>query len=115
MATNTTIAAWYPLSHEDYGVMPGKDVYSADGEKVGKIKEVWHPEAEYPASRGQHFFLLDPGVLRDWFGGFDKVYLPESAIGSVTADRVTLNMAKDQIKQAGWTETPAGWDRYRAY
>ena len=113
MATN--IVAWHPLSHEDYGVMPGKDVSSRDGEKVGTIKEVRHPETEFPRSRGQHFFLLDPGVLRDWFGGFDKVYLPESAIDSVTEDRVVLNLIKDQIKQAGCTETPAGWDRYRAY
>ena len=113
MATNTI--AWYPLSHEDYGVIPGKDVFSRDGEKVGSIKEVWHPEADFPSSRGQHYFLLDPGLLREWFGGFDKVYLPESAVADVTTDRVVLTLTKDEVKRAGWTETPAGWDRYRRY
>jgi hypothetical protein len=33
--------------------------------------------------RGQelaHAFLLDPSPIKDWFGVFDQVYLPESAI-----------------------------------
>jgi hypothetical protein len=111
----TTTFAWQPLSHEDYGVIPGKDVFSRDGEKVGSVKEVWHPESDFPASRGQHYFLLDPGLLREWFGGFDKVYLPESAISDVSTDRVVLNLTKDEVKQANWTATPADWARYRAY
>jgi hypothetical protein len=110
MITNT--ATWNPLSHEDYGVIPGKDVYSRDDEKVGLVKEVWYPETEFPTSRGQHYFLLDPGLLKDWFGDFDNVYLPESAVERVAPDRLVLTMTKDQVKEAGWTEMPAGWDRY---
>jgi len=113
MVTNTTL--WNPMTIEDYGLMPGKEVYSRDGEKVGSIKEVWKPETDFPASRGQHYFLLDPGLLKEWFGGFDKVYLPESAVESVSPDQVVVNLTKEQIKQAGWTEMPAGWDRYRRY
>jgi hypothetical protein len=113
MVTNTV--TWNPLSHEDYGLVPGKDVYSQDGEKVGSVKEVWHPETEFPASRGQHYFLLDPGLLKDWFGGYDKIYLPESAVASVTTDRVVVNQTKDQIKQGGWTEKPSDWNRYSHY
>jgi hypothetical protein len=108
----TDMVTWNPLSHEDYGLIPGKDVYSRDGEKIGSVKEVWHPDTDFPASRGQHYFMLDPGLIKDWFGGFDKVYLPESAVESVTADRIVVNLTKDQFKQAGWTETPAGWERY---
>lgn len=111
MVANTTM--WNPLSHEDYGLIPGKDVYSRDGEKVGTVKEVWHPETDFPASRGQHYFLLDPGLLKEWFAGYDKVYLPESSVEGVTSDQIVVNLTKDQIKQAGWTETPTGWDRYR--
>jgi hypothetical protein len=113
MVTNTTL--WKPMTIEDYGLIPGKDVYSRDGEKVGSITEVWHPETNFPASRGQHYFLLDPGLLKGWFGGFDKVYLPESAVESVSSDQVVVNLTKDQIKQASWTEMPVGWDRYRRY
>jgi hypothetical protein len=90
MTTNTVV--WNPLSHEDYGMMPGKDVFSRDGEKVGSIKEVRHPEAEFPTSRGQHYFLLDPGLFKDWFGGYDEVYLPETAVDRVNPDRVVLNL-----------------------
>jgi PRC-barrel domain len=111
MVTNTTI--WNPLTHEDYGLVPGKEVYSRDGEKVGSIKEVWHPEAEFPASRGQHYFLLDPGMLKTYFGDYEQVYLPESAIESVGPDRIVVNLTKDQLKSSGWTSTPANWDRYR--
>ena len=81
--------------------MTGKDVYSADGEKVGKITQVFHPEGTFAATRGRHYFLLDPGLLREWFGGLDEVYLPESAIEQVTQDRVTVSVTKDQIKGQG--------------
>ncbi|MFL5761946.1 MAG: PRC-barrel domain-containing protein [Thermomicrobiales bacterium] len=111
----TKTAMWNPLSREDYGLIVGKDVYSRDGEKVGFVKEVWHPESEFPTSHGQHYFLMDPGLLKDWFGGFDKLYLPERVIDAVATDRVVLNLTKDQIKQAGWTEEPTGWDRYSCY
>lgn len=114
MATTSRVT-WNPMSDQDYGLIPGKDVYSRDDEKVGSIKEVWHPEADFPASRGQHYFLMDPGLLKDWFGGFDKLYLPESNIESVTADRVVLNMTKDEIKRADWAKAPAGWDAYSTY
>jgi sporulation protein YlmC with PRC-barrel domain len=109
--TNRTL--WSLTTIEDHDLIPGKDVYSRDGEKVGSVKDVWHPETEFPASRGQHYFLMDPGMFREWFGGFDKFYLPESSIESVTSDRIVVNMTKDQIKQAGWTEQPFDWDRYR--
>jgi len=109
----TTMTMWSPTTHADYDLVKGKDVYSADGEKVGKIKGVYHPEGDFAATRGRHFFLLDPGLLRDWFGGFDKVYLPESAITDVTADRVDLTFTKDQVKTQGWTTEPAGFATYR--
>jgi uncharacterized protein (TIGR02271 family) len=104
---------WTPTAATDYDLLAGKDVYSADGEKVGTIKGVYHPAGDFAAGLGRHYFLLDPGLMRDWFGGFDKVYLPESAIGMVTADRVDLNLTKDQVKNQDWTTEPAGIDAYR--
>ena len=70
---------------------------------------------EMPAARGQHFFLLDPGLMKDWFGGFNQVYLPESTIDEVRSDRVTLNLTTEQIKQRGheWTTQPTGLANYR--
>src|SRR5688500_2641828 len=68
MATMTT---WNPTTHNDYDVLKGRDVFSADGEKVGEIAEILHPSMDMPAARGKHFFLLDPGLMKDWFGGFN--------------------------------------------
>jgi len=104
---------WRPMTHTDYDVLKGKDVYSADGEKVGTIKKVFHPDADMPAARGRHMFLLDPGLMKEWFGGFSDVYLPEAAIADVAEDRVTVTYTKDQIKGQGWTTKPADIDRYR--
>jgi len=104
---------WPPSAHADYDLLTGKDVYSAGGDKVGTIKGVYHPAGAFAAGLGRHYILLDPGLLRDWFGGYDKVYVPESAIATVTSERVDLNLTKDQIKGQGWTTRPADLDAYR--
>lgn len=112
MAT-TTMIRWNPTSHADYDALLDKDVYSADSEKVGTIKKVFHPEGDFATARGRHYFLLDPGLLKEWFGGFSEVYLPEAAITGVMGDRVMVSYTKDQIKTQGWTTKPADFDRYR--
>jgi hypothetical protein len=103
------------MTHSDYDTLKGKEVFSADGEKVGSIAEILHPNMEMPAARGRHFFLLDPGLMKDWFGGFNQVYLPESALDEVRSDRITLNLTAAQIKQRGkeWTNEPTGLASYR--
>jgi hypothetical protein len=99
----------------DYDVLKGKAVYSADGQKVGSITNILRPALEMPAARGQHYFLLDPGLIKDWFQGFNQVYLPEAVIADVGPDRVTLNLTAEQIKQRGqdWTKQPAGFERFQ--
>jgi hypothetical protein len=112
MATMTT---WNPTTHADYDTLKGRDVFSADSEKVGSISEILHPNMDMPAARGKHFFLLDPGLIKDRFGGFNQVYLPESVIETVGPDHVTLRLSADQIKQRGqeWTAEPTGVRNYR--
>jgi hypothetical protein len=112
MGVTTT---WTPMTHSDYDVLKGKDVFSADGEKVGSISEILHPNTDMPAARGRHVFLLDPGLMKDWFGGFNQVYLPESTLDQVGSNRVALNLTAEQIKQRGkeWTTQPTGLANYR--
>ena len=112
MITSTT---WNPTAHADYDILKGKDVFSADGEKVGSISEILHPNMDMPAARGGHVFLLDPGLMKDWFGGFNQVYLPESTVDEVRSDRIVLNLTAEQIKQRGneWTTQPTGFANYR--
>ena len=106
---------WTPTTHADYDALKGRDVISADGEKVGSISEILHPNMEMPQARGRHYFLLDPGLLKDWFGGLDKAYLPEASIDQISPDRVVLNLRSDQIKQRSkeWSREPASLDTYR--
>jgi hypothetical protein len=112
MATMTT---WNPMTHTDYDTLKGLDVFSADGEQVDAISEILHPNQDMPAARGKHFFLLDPGLMKDWFGGFNQVYLPESTIETVGTDRVSLSLSAEQIKKRGqeWTTEPTGLKNYR--
>ena len=110
----TTMTMWNPTTHADYDLLLNKDVYSADGEKVGKIKKVFHPDGDFASTHGRHYFLLDPGMLKEWFGGFEEVYLPESAIEGAGDDRVTVSFTKDQIKNQGWTTKPTEFERYRS-
>jgi hypothetical protein len=113
MAYGTTTTIWEPRAAVDYADLQGKDVYSADGDKVGSIKRVLVPAGDFAAARGRYYFLLDPGVLREWFGGYADLYLPESAIASVGDDRVTVAYTKDRIKGLGWTAQPADFATYR--
>ena len=111
----SVVTTWNPMTHADYDVLKGQPVFSANGERVGKIAQILHPAMNMPAARGRHFFLLDPGLIKDWFQGFDQVYLPESAIESITTDGVQLNLTADQIKQRSkeWTTQPTDLASYR--
>ncbi len=112
MSVTTT---WNPTTHADYEVLRGAEVVSADGEKVGSIASIYHPNMDMPAARGKHYFLLDPGLIKDWFQGFDQVYLPEAAVKSASPERVVLSLTAEQVKQRGkeWTTEPAGFASYR--
>lgn len=113
MAYSTTTTRWMPAAATEYTSLHGKSVFSADDEKVGTIKRVFVPSGDFATARGSYYFLVDPGLLKEWFGGFNDVYLPESAIASAGDDRVTLTYTKDQIKNMGWTTKPSNFDTYR--
>jgi hypothetical protein len=107
-----TMTTWAPTSHEDVDRLDGRDVFAADGEKVGTVKAVYHPNTDFALARGKHYFLLDPGLLKSWFGGLDETYIPESAIAGYTGEGVYLNLTENQIKQHTW-EAPADLASYR--
>src|SRR4051812_11326868 len=113
MAYSATTTTWMPATATDYTALQGKAVFSADGEKVGSIKKVFLPAGDFSAGRGHYYFLLDPGLMKEWFGGFSDLYLPESAIASAGDDRVTLRYTKAQVKDLGWEAQPADFDAYR--
>ena len=104
--------AWPPTTDADYDALVGKEVASADDQKIGTIRVVQHPAVERPGAGGRHVLLLEPGLFNDWFAGFDPIFLPETAIASVEPDRIVLNLTAEQIQQRSqtWTQPPAGFD-----
>jgi hypothetical protein len=103
MVTTTT---WNPITHADYDTLKGRDVVSADNEKLGTIEAIFHPKQAMPEAHGGHYLLVKPGALKSWFGRGSAVYVPESAIAAVTDDAVRLTYPKDQLEAQSWHQAP---------
>jgi hypothetical protein len=106
--TASSTPAWAPQTDEDYDALKGCDVFSSDGEQVGTVAAIFHPQATTPATGGRHYFAVKPGMLKSLFGA-DEVYIPETAIRTVTNGKVTLGVAKAALQGQNWTTKPAGW------
>ncbi len=75
-------------------ISPGTDVYDANGDKVGTVKQ-YNPQASY--------MVLEKGTL------FKKdLYVPVSAIDRTTTDGIRLSLFKDDLKADRFTAPPAG-------
>jgi hypothetical protein len=106
--------SWTPQRHEDYDALKGFDVYSSDDEKLGTIREIYHPQEDMPTARGRHFFRVEPGMLEGLFKDVDEVFVPEPLIRTVDPqeDRVILEVPKTQLTEHDFGR-PAGIDTYR--
>src|SRR5918995_3316303 len=102
MVTTTTDTTWNPTTHEAYDTLKGRDVVSADNEKLGTIEAIFHPKQAMPEARGGHYVLVKPGMLKSWFGRGSAVYVPESAIAAVTDGAVRLMYPTDQLEAQSW-------------
>ncbi|MEA2583772.1 MAG: hypothetical protein QOF33_1857 [Thermomicrobiales bacterium] len=107
MVSHVATSTWSPSTHEGYERLADKDVYSSDGEKIGSIVSVLHPEGEGVATVGDHCLAVMPGVLKNLLGA-DVAYVPETAIQEVDADRVVLNIPADCLANQGWGSRPTG-------
>ena len=100
----TTATAWTPRSHDDYEALPGKPVFAADGERLGEIAGVLHPNGEAPGAHGPHWVAL-AGL------GGGELCLHETAIREVRGDGVALLLTREQVEAQGWTDLPTGFGR----
>jgi hypothetical protein len=72
----------------------GTDVFDANGEKVGTVRQ-YNPQESY--------MVLEKGML------FKKdLYVPVSAIDRTTTDGIRLSLFKDDLKADRFTAPPAG-------
>jgi len=68
----------------------GTDVYGSDGEKIGSVAGV-----------ADTHFVVEKGFILT-----TDIYVPMSALAGVEDDRVMLNMTKEQIENADWSNEP---------
>jgi hypothetical protein len=106
--TAGTTPVWNSQTHNDYDALKGFDVFSSDNERVGTVAAVYHAQASVPATDGDYYFAVKPGMLMNLFGT-DEVYIPESAIQAVADGKVTLGVAKTALQAQNWAAKPASW------
>lgn len=107
-------ATWNPSTHDDYDILKGFEVYSADDEKLGTIKDVLHPREEMPAARGKHYFRVEPGMMKKLFSDQEEIFVPERLVQTVRSEdhRVVLEVTKDWVQGEDWA-TPSDVNVYR--
>jgi hypothetical protein len=104
---STLATGWVPSQHSDYERLIGKSVYSSDGERLGDVAAVLHPEGAAPLAIGKHCLVVMPGVVRSLFGA-DVAYVPETTVQAVHADRVVLIVPSGSLTEQNWGTRPAG-------
>ena len=73
-------------------IAPGTDVFDANGDKVGTVRQ-YNPQTSY--------LVLEKGTL------FKKdLYVPVSAINRTTTDGIQLSLFKDDLKADRFTAPP---------
>ena len=93
---------WTPETESDYERLKGLQVISREGERLGRITQVVHPDHESTPNPGGHFFLFQPTTRKEWFGGLDDAYLPEQAMTEVTSEGVLIDMTEEEIRHRRW-------------
>ena len=85
----------------------GMEVHSADGQKLGKVSEVWlgtDPTASNPRCDDDVCSRLE---VRQGFMGRTVLFIPYSAVAYVTSDTVHLNVDGAKVGEYAWTHKPA--------
>jgi hypothetical protein len=85
------------LTEDDLRHLHGRNVLSADHQKLGTIHQVWNPMMEVNSTT--------LGVKTD----AQELWVPLFAVQEIAKDHVTLTTTKDQLKEHDWTTPPPGW------
>ncbi|HEX2222328.1 MAG TPA: DUF2171 domain-containing protein, partial [Candidatus Limnocylindria bacterium] len=72
-------------------IQAGWDVYGSDGKEIGDVAEV-----------GPNYFVVEKGFLLT-----KELYIPMSAVASISEDRVELSVTSDAIEDQDWSQPPA--------
>lgn len=87
-------------------IMPGVEVFDADGQRVGRVSHLHEHDpaaaSAAPGTPGDGVFEVKTGFL-----GIGKhYYIPFSAVKDVTVGGIFLTKAKPDFDAAGWRNKP---------
>jgi hypothetical protein len=109
----TTAMSWTgAASDADYDALKGNEVRTNDDHVIGTVAAVYHPGADDEPAPGSHYLLIEPSHLTGP-GGAGPLYMPETAIETVSADGIRIPWSRDEVVNEGWSSKPALIDRYR--
>ena len=79
-----------------------KTVVSSDGQTLGNVTAILHPDSEAIGQPGVHRLAIMPSIRRNMLEGADVAYVPETAIDHVDADAVHLNVTAETVSAQDW-------------
>jgi hypothetical protein len=79
----------------------GLTVFSSDEEEIGVVERV----LEAPDDASQHFLVIRADPIADLLGTA-LLYIPDSDVQSIEADRVVLETTTDGLSRPDWTTPP---------
>jgi hypothetical protein len=88
-------------------VRKGMEVHAADGQKLGKVTQIWigeDPTATNPRCDEDVCSRLE---VHQGFLGRTVLFVPYSAVAYVTSDAVHLNVDGAKVGEHAWTHKPA--------
>jgi hypothetical protein len=97
---------WQPAERDNYEEIVGRDVYTHDGELIGRVERIIHPgEGELEQAHLGHFIVVRPDFF-DGPLGDEVAYVPETNVVLATPDAVELNVDVRDIPNQDWAELP---------
>jgi hypothetical protein len=109
----TTAMSWTGASSDaDYDALKGNEVRTNDDHLIGTVAAIYHPSEGNEPAPGSHYLLIEPSHLTSP-GATEPLYMPETAIGAVTADGIQIPWTRDEVANEGWSSKPALIDRFR--
>jgi hypothetical protein len=89
-----------------YNGLFGRDVFSADGKKIGMFDQV-----VFSSFKEAPYLLVKTGPLGRLFYS-DALYIPESELNKVTDKGVTMKRTLHELQESGYIKAPQGVDRW---
>jgi sporulation protein YlmC with PRC-barrel domain len=99
------IKTWNPTTREDYEQLIGREVYTHDGVRIGRVTQIMYPAPDVKGAGIGHTIVVQPEQETSPLGA-QTVYIPEQQVAEVTPDAVQLTVARKDLKNQDWAHLP---------